>query len=113
MWAIVRPDAASYESLYAARLSQHYKGATRFCGFLPTGSDGGSSVTEVKQRRGLVTLFWSIRCDEMPAARRAGLAAWKEKARASHRDIGPSWSSVPACANYFFLRLFYLVIVCC
>jgi 2-polyprenyl-6-methoxyphenol hydroxylase-like FAD-dependent oxidoreductase len=46
----------------------------RFIGMLPTGEPAGASGT---RRDRLVSLFWSIRADRVPAWRQRGLDAWK------------------------------------
>lgn len=88
MWVIVRPERTQYEKHYAGRLTQYYNGTTKFMGFLPTGAAAGEPA-DVAQRKGLVTLFWSIRESEMVECRRQGLAAWKDDVLRLHPSAAP------------------------
>lgn len=59
----------------ARALQQVYRGASRMVGVLPVGAR-----PDAPDR--LATFFWSLRTDDYPAWRRAGLEAWKAEVRA-------------------------------
>ncbi len=61
LWGIL----ADPGDTFGPTLDQHFDGARRMAGFLPTGS-------------GQVSLFWSIRLDRIEAARAAGIDALRE-----------------------------------
>jgi 2-polyprenyl-6-methoxyphenol hydroxylase-like FAD-dependent oxidoreductase len=57
-------------------LRQVLEGTRRMVGMLPT----GHGFEDPPGSPGLVSLFWSLRCSELEAWRRGGLAQWKEEA---------------------------------
>jgi 2-polyprenyl-6-methoxyphenol hydroxylase-like FAD-dependent oxidoreductase len=61
LWAVFEdPDAT-----FTGRLDQHFDGARRMVGFLPSGSRS-------------VSMFWSVRLDGIDAVRAAGVRAFRE-----------------------------------
>lgn len=70
LWFVARDD----ERRFTRRLHQVVKSTRRLLGLLPTGL--GPNTSE-REQTPLVSLFYSVRCDEVPALRRAGLDAWK------------------------------------
>jgi 2-polyprenyl-6-methoxyphenol hydroxylase-like FAD-dependent oxidoreductase len=54
-------------------LVQRVRGARQMLGLLPTGLGPGTGDGP------LVSLFWSLRCDDVDAWRRRGLAAWRDE----------------------------------
>lgn len=66
-------------------LYQIVDGNQRFLGLLPTGLGPASAGGEEP----LVSLFWSVRCDEVDAWRARGLGPWKEEVLALSREAGP------------------------
>lgn len=77
-WGALWFVAEDPERRFARELLQVVDGTRSMLGLLPTGrgpltdADGDSPTP-------LVSLFWSIRCDQVPAWRAAGLTPWKER----------------------------------
>jgi 2-polyprenyl-6-methoxyphenol hydroxylase-like FAD-dependent oxidoreductase len=67
------------EPFDARALQQVYRGAAKMVGVLPVGARPGSPDR-------LATFFWSLRTDDHPAWRAAGLDAWKAEVRALWPD---------------------------
>lgn len=72
LWFVARDE----ERRFTRRLHQVVESTRRMLGLLPTGRGPGAS-SDPTQGTPLVSLFYSVRVDEVPALRRAGLAAWK------------------------------------
>ncbi len=72
LWAVL-PDI---DGEYTRRktLLQWYDRASKMLGIMPTGARPGDDVQ-------VVSLFWSLRADRLPAWRERGLAAWKDEVR--------------------------------
>jgi 2-polyprenyl-6-methoxyphenol hydroxylase-like FAD-dependent oxidoreductase len=68
LWFVARDDGRAFDG----ELHQIVDGTRRMMGFLPTGL-GPDGETP------LVSFFWSIRDDRVPAFRRAELGAWKRE----------------------------------
>ncbi len=69
-WGALWFVAEDHDRVFQGELVQRVHGARHMCGVLPTG----------RAPRGthpVVSLFWSIRADRVPAWRAAGLAPWK------------------------------------
>jgi 2-polyprenyl-6-methoxyphenol hydroxylase-like FAD-dependent oxidoreductase len=71
LWAVL-PDA---NRSYGSTLWQWYRQANQMLGIMPTGLEP-NGITPV------VSLFWSVRADRLPALQQAGLSAWKDTVRA-------------------------------
>ncbi|MEO8700099.1 MAG: NAD(P)/FAD-dependent oxidoreductase [Kofleriaceae bacterium] len=69
------------------RIYQVVDGAHTMLGFLPTGLAPGSD-------RPVVSMFWSIRADRVPAWRKAGLATWRDRVLALEPRAEPILDSV-------------------
>jgi 2-polyprenyl-6-methoxyphenol hydroxylase-like FAD-dependent oxidoreductase len=78
VWAVL-PEA---KLSYGNTLWQWYRQANQMLGIMPTGLEPGGNTP-------VVSLFWSLRADQFPALRQAGLAAWKRTVLALN----------PACAE--------------
>lgn len=73
---LVRPYTRLFPDGPRNVLYQVYNDTRRMVGFLPTGIGPAPDATAP-----LVSLFWSIRADAVPAWRRRGLEAWKAELR--------------------------------
>ena len=65
LWCMLPEDAR-----YVGTLSQVYRDTRRMVGFLPTGRPPGGGAP-------LVSMFWSLRADAVPAWKAAGIDVWK------------------------------------
>ena len=73
VWAVLRDP----QQQYGSTLWQWYRGARQMLGIMPTGlAPGGEGH--------VVSLFWSLRADQYPAWREAGLDAFKREVLALH-----------------------------
>jgi 2-polyprenyl-6-methoxyphenol hydroxylase-like FAD-dependent oxidoreductase len=72
LWSIVD----DLDELATDCLFQSLRGTREYLGVLPTG-------------RGLTSLFWSVRGDQMAAVRSRGLDAWRDRARPLAGDFAP------------------------
>ena len=72
-WGALWFVADDPEGTFRDELHQVVHGTRRFLGLLPTGR-GPSSATDTHK----VSLFWSVRCDEVDDVRRAGLRAFRD-----------------------------------
>jgi 2-polyprenyl-6-methoxyphenol hydroxylase-like FAD-dependent oxidoreductase len=76
LWATVPWPGEPFD---ARALQQVYRGAAKMVGVLPVGARPGSPDR-------LATFFWSLRTDDHPAWRAAGLDVWKAEVRALWPD---------------------------
>lgn len=77
LWFVARDE----ERRFTRRLHQVVESTRRMLGLLPTGlGPGASTDPDTNKGTPLVSLFYSVRCDEVPDLRRAGLDAWKAEA---------------------------------
>lgn len=92
MWFVGR-DARGDEPRHAHVLHQIVDGNQRLLGMMPTGIG-----PKVRDKRGqsepprsgrLVSLFWSLRGDQVAAVRARGLRAWKDDVRAFSPEAAP------------------------
>ncbi|AKV04170.1 Oxidoreductase [Labilithrix luteola] len=92
LWFVGR-DARGDEPRHARILHQIVSGNRRLLGMLPTGigpkvrNIAGQSEPAPAGR--LVSLFWSVRGDEVEALRRGGLGRWKDEVRALAPEAAP------------------------
>lgn len=59
---------------YGTELRQRYRAARRMMGLLPVGSRPGDPTPKL-------SFFWSLRAEDFPGWRKAGLDAWKQEAK--------------------------------
>ncbi len=78
MWAVLEDP----KRRYGTTLHQWYRRAGQMLGVMPTGCAPGSSTP-------VVSLFWSLRADALPAWRDAGLQSFKNQVLALHCAAGP------------------------
>ncbi len=72
-WGALWFVGADPEERFSGSLTQICQGTRKMLGFLPTGRGPGAGDTP------LVSLFWSLRIDEVEDWRRAGLGPWKRE----------------------------------
>lgn len=77
LWAVV-PDPDGVFTR-AGVLRQWYRRASTMLGVMPTGQRPGDGAP-------VVSLFWSLRADRLPAWHASGLDAWKHEVRTLTRD---------------------------
>ncbi len=87
-WGALWFVAADPDRRHAGELSQIVEGSRTMLGLLPTGR-GPVSDADGDSATPLVSLFWSVRVDEVPAWRAAGVARWKERVLALAPEAEP------------------------
>ncbi|MFO0573684.1 MAG: NAD(P)/FAD-dependent oxidoreductase [Polyangia bacterium] len=84
LWYVARDEERHLSGFLGARLYQVVDGTRRLLGLLPTGL-GPRPADRAEPAAGpdvpLVSLFYSVRIDDVPALRAAGLLAWKAEVR--------------------------------
>ena len=93
LWTIV----ADPEARFDATLSQVVEGTQRMAGFLPSGVR-----YDDPERAPLVSLFWSVRSDQVEATRRAGLATLAARIRGLEPRSAPLLERIPSIDAWAF-----------
>lgn len=101
LWFVGR-DARAAGDAGLRCLHQVADGNRRFLGLLPTGFGPGVSDDALAKARSLVSLFWSIRADQVPAWRAAGLARWKEEVVAMDEAARPILDQIDDVSQVLF-----------
>jgi 2-polyprenyl-6-methoxyphenol hydroxylase-like FAD-dependent oxidoreductase len=102
LWVLLRAPKGAL----APELRQWYRGANQMLGLMPTGFH---SLEEKSQQAPWVSLFWSVRADQVEALRAAPLADWKAQVAALAPNAQPyldqlhSWEQL-AWARYADVR---------
>ena len=81
----------------ARKLVQRLEGTTRMLGFLPTGRGPDSDDD-------LISIFWSVRVEEVEAIRQRGLAAWKSEVRDLTDEADPLLAQIDSIDDLLFAR---------
>ena len=91
----VAPDP---QHLFRERLYQVVQGAHTMLGLLPTGKSPTSRTTNQ------VTLFWSIRADQVQDFRRADLAQWKARLLHLEPQVEPILATIDSADQLLFAK---------
>lgn len=94
LWFVGKEPRAADDPL-ARTLLQVTDGNRAFLGLLPTGQRPGAPDR-------LVSLFWSIRADRVPAWREAGLEAWKDEVRSLGPETAPVLDQIEDASQVLF-----------
>jgi 2-polyprenyl-6-methoxyphenol hydroxylase-like FAD-dependent oxidoreductase len=84
---------------YSGELYQVVRGTQRMVGLLPTGLGPGEGPAQEK-----VSLFYSLRGDQLDAWRHAGIDAWKREVRALAPHAGPVLDQIESADQVLFAR---------
>jgi 2-polyprenyl-6-methoxyphenol hydroxylase-like FAD-dependent oxidoreductase len=96
-WGALWFVAADPGRAFTGELRQWVDGARHMFGILPTGLGPGSDQP-------VVSVFWSIRADRVPAWRAAGLAPWKAQIRGFDRATEPLLDQITEPAQVIFTQ---------